>query len=151
MTPTQIAYLIHISLLTGCATQPMPQAYQPPPQPQPSEIPTINPDFLSTAVPMTAGRDTEQCKELVSRHIAFVMTTTTAIDDCMKGPSTSVACRAVPLWAATKDATVGGTDDEVMACAQQVDAAGIPFPEMFKRAVDRFVSAVERYKRKMGA
>lgn len=121
--------LIALSL-AGCATAP----------------PPIDPGFLATAVVVEApasSTDPIVCRVLLARKIAFVRVTTGAINECLPRPKTSKECQILPVWKDLEERIVGGTDAEVLACAEQV-----PVPEGAEEVARAFGAAVQRLKRK---
>jgi hypothetical protein len=114
--------------LGGCAYQPAHRAMQPDPGPTLAE-----------------------CLVMIHRETVFVEVSTKAINECLQTRKGDVsgACSAIPLWMAMHDEKVGGNREQLMTCAQLIDAAGVPVSRDYIRSGEAFREAVDKYVRRM--
>ena len=134
--------------LAGCAAAPYyPAVYDPP---------GVSPQFLATAVPMEIPpaapdrAEIDRCIHVMATATAWAMTSTDAINACLAGPRTSVACQALPRWFAQRE-SIMGTWESGRECAALLDRAGIQTPVGVVKASEAFVAATKRYTKRVGS
>jgi len=149
MNARRVLPLLIGASLSGCAAAPLytPATYTPP---------EVAPQFLATAIPMAIpttvpdSAEIDRCIHVMSAATAWVMTTTRAINECLAGPRTSVACRTLPLWMSKRE-SIMGTWESGHECAVLIDRAGIKPPALAVKASEDFVAATNRYAKRFGS